>query len=248
MQNRYVADIGDYLKFAILRRLAPGRKLGVAWWLFPDEDHNADGRHRTYLERQNEWRKFDPILFDVLVKIAQEQSRDVRAIENSCLLPNAVFASDLVPCDVLPFSQRPESRRRWFEGIKSKVRDCNLVFLDPDNGVAPKGLKLTERRAGKSVTLEEIEALQENGRSLVVYHHQTRVKGGHRFEIRNLSARLRSCGLYISGALRARPWSPRVFFIINGDRELQDRAKSIADVWGHRVEWYSDAELLKYAG
>lgn len=43
MQNRYVADIGDFVKFAILRGLAVGRSLGVVWWLFPDEYHNADG-------------------------------------------------------------------------------------------------------------------------------------------------------------------------------------------------------------
>ena len=37
MQNRYVGDIGDYLKLGILRALSPGYHLGVAWWLFPDE-------------------------------------------------------------------------------------------------------------------------------------------------------------------------------------------------------------------
>jgi len=30
MQNRYVADIGDYVKLAILRALSPDRNLGVA--------------------------------------------------------------------------------------------------------------------------------------------------------------------------------------------------------------------------
>lgn len=43
MQNRYVGDIGDYVKLAILRALLPGRRLGVAWWLYPDERHNRDG-------------------------------------------------------------------------------------------------------------------------------------------------------------------------------------------------------------
>ena len=50
MQNRYVGDIGDYLKLGILRALSPGYHLGVAWWLFPDEAHNGDGRHIGYLE------------------------------------------------------------------------------------------------------------------------------------------------------------------------------------------------------
>jgi hypothetical protein len=45
MQDRYAGDIGDFVKLAILRALAPGWHLGVAWWLYPDESHNGDGRH-----------------------------------------------------------------------------------------------------------------------------------------------------------------------------------------------------------
>ena len=43
--HRYVGDIGDYLKFGLLRALSPGHRLGVASWLYPDENHNRDGRH-----------------------------------------------------------------------------------------------------------------------------------------------------------------------------------------------------------
>jgi hypothetical protein len=100
MQNRYVADIGDYVKLAILRRLACGRRLGVAWWLFPNEHHNADGGHREYLGRQNEWKRFDPDLFEALLKIEKEKTWNVHALEEAALLPNAVFASDPVPCEV----------------------------------------------------------------------------------------------------------------------------------------------------
>ena len=64
VQNRYVGDIGDYLKLGILRALLPGHRLGVAWWLYPDENHNRDGRHVGYLQRPNRWRHFDPALFD----------------------------------------------------------------------------------------------------------------------------------------------------------------------------------------
>jgi hypothetical protein len=74
MQNRYVGDIGDYVKLAILRALAHDRRLGVAWWLFPDERHNADGGHREYLERADEWKRFDSSLFEKLVLINKEGS------------------------------------------------------------------------------------------------------------------------------------------------------------------------------
>ena len=77
MQNRYVGDIGDYLKLGILRALSPGYRLGVAWWLFPDQDHNKDGRHIGYLDQPDRWRHFDPQLFDALGNIVSLGQRNV---------------------------------------------------------------------------------------------------------------------------------------------------------------------------
>ena len=46
MQNRYTGDIGDFAKYGLLRALCPGHRLGVAWYLYPDESHNEDGTPR----------------------------------------------------------------------------------------------------------------------------------------------------------------------------------------------------------
>jgi hypothetical protein len=62
MHNRYVGDIGDYVKLGILCTLSPKYRLGVAWWLFLDEVHNDDGRHIGYLPRSEEWRRYNPHL------------------------------------------------------------------------------------------------------------------------------------------------------------------------------------------
>ena len=46
MQNRYAGDIGDYGKLGLLRSLSrTGLRIGVNWYLTPDEDRNGDGRH-----------------------------------------------------------------------------------------------------------------------------------------------------------------------------------------------------------
>lgn len=240
MQNRYVGDIGDYVKLAILRKLAHERSLGVVWWLFPDERHNADGGHRKYLEQPKKWKRFDPDLFEALLEIETQKKLDVHALETASGFRNAVFVSDPVPCEMRPFTRRPAERNRWLERIKEKLKDCDLVFLDPDNGIASERLKLTQRCAGKSVTIDEIKALQDSNRAMVVYHHQTRFRGGHTSEIHHLSARLRKSGLHVSGALRAKPWSPRIFFILNGDKELHDRAKRIAENWENLIPWHPD--------
>jgi hypothetical protein len=247
MQNRYVADIGDYVKLAILRRLVGKRsrmRLGVAWWLFPDENHNRDGNHRKYLQRPSVWRGLDPNLFDALKKIDNKKRRSVRALQQTTILPNAVFASKPIPCDLRPFEQRPSERKKWVAEIKVRLSKCDFIFLDPDNGIAPDGLRLTQRRAGKSVTIDEIAELTRN-RTPVVYHHQTRRVGRHHSEMCALATRLRKRGLRVSGALRAKPWSPRVFFILNGNRELQKRARAVAEAWNGKVSWHPDVELLR---
>ena len=89
MQNRYVGDIGDYLKLGILRALSPGFHLGIAWWLFPDESHNRDGRHISYLSHPDQWRHFDPDLFDTLREIVFTR----RKRPTSSLVPCSLVSS-----------------------------------------------------------------------------------------------------------------------------------------------------------
>jgi hypothetical protein len=54
MQNRYVGDVGDFAKYALLRSISNGTpralRLAVIWYLYPDEIHNSDGRHVSYLD------------------------------------------------------------------------------------------------------------------------------------------------------------------------------------------------------
>jgi hypothetical protein len=55
VQDRYAGDLGDYLKFGLLRSLVPADspaslRLGVVWYRTLDEAHNADGKHIAYLQ------------------------------------------------------------------------------------------------------------------------------------------------------------------------------------------------------
>jgi hypothetical protein len=81
MQDRYVGDIGDYVKLAILRALSPGRRLGIAWWLFPDSGSVGDGRHISYLGAPTKWRHLDPQLYDALEQVVASGSRKITALE-----------------------------------------------------------------------------------------------------------------------------------------------------------------------
>ena len=96
MQNRYVGDVGDFVKLALLRMLSPGHQIGVVWYLVADERHNGDGRHITYLKK-DEWRQLDPELFDGLRRIVENSERSIAALEQSGFLQNCRFMSSQVP-------------------------------------------------------------------------------------------------------------------------------------------------------
>jgi hypothetical protein len=125
MQNRYVGDIGDYLKLGILRALSPGYHVGV-------EVHNSDGRHIGYLGRADLWRHFDPYLFDTLRGIVSSGRQSVRELEAANILPGATFASEFVPAGGPP-TQRGQARREWLEAVQRKFEGTDLLFLDPWN-------------------------------------------------------------------------------------------------------------------
>lgn len=230
MQDRYVGDIGDFVKIALLRALSPGRSLGVAWFLTPDEQHNGDGRHIAYLSRPDSWRPLDPSVFDGLHALINRGTRSIDELEH--LLPEARFHRRRLV--------EPQSRPGWFEELDTSLSDCDFLFLDPDNGLEPAGYRAGRAKSIKSVTYDEVARLLRPGRALVIYHHQTRMPGGHDQEIQTLAQRLRQIGASSVVALRAKPYSPRVFFIVNGDPAMIERARQFAHKWQGLVTLHED--------
>jgi hypothetical protein len=238
MQNRYVGDIGDFVKLGILRALGSAGRLGVAWWLHPDEGHNADGRHTTYLGREA-WRRLDPPLFDALKAIVEAEQRNVAALQGADLLPGALYAIEPIPTEG-PALARRRAREAWFEGLTSQLATCDLVFVDPDNGLETSRFSPAARRCAKCVSLAELIALATPGRTLLVYHHQTRRVGGHEAELAHWGARLQSAGFTLVDAIRAPRYSPRAFFLLNAPEPMRDRARALCDAWDGVLEWRPD--------
>lgn len=224
MQNCYTGDIGDYVKYALLRVLTHGQSLGVAWYLYPAED-NSDGQHVDYLNRPKEWRRYDCELFDKLYNIVNgDGKRSVSAIEESGILGTAVFSGK-----VLEPSKSREWRLNWFKDVQSKLKNCNIIFADPDNSLREdekfdEGDNWSE---WKRIPLREAKDLA-NGRTAIIYHHHGRPKGGIPLEINYWKEKLGVDTL----ALRWRPWGNRTFFIINPTVDMGRRLKKFEEKWG----------------
>ena len=225
MQDRYAGDVGDYVKLGLLRALAPGKSLGVAWYRYPDEDHNGDGRHITYLDSPGgEIARLDPELFDHLRSVTRSE-RSIRSLLP--VLPEVVSSDTALDVTAIPLRQRRDWRVDWFDQVLADLEDCDLVFADPDNGIVDDADRRKGRKVfGKQMPLAEVQALAQ-GRTAVVYHHNTRRKGGHDAEVDHWMAEIGAPTL----AVRAKAYSCRTFFIINPDDEIAGRARTFCARW-----------------
>ena len=230
MKDAYAGDIGDYVKLALLRTLAADRTLSVAWYRTSDDATRNDGRHVGYLDdaRERDWRHLDPDLYDQLRMMrGSEGGRTIAALQRILEAPGREFFDVLL--------DGPSGRAVWFARLTHWLARSDILFLDPDNGIASAGFS----GSTKSVTLEEVSYLRDKARTVIIYHHQTRAKGGHVEEIEHIGRSLVDPYEYQAVcALRAKSWSPRAFLIISPDRELWARSQAFAAAWSPHVSFH----------
>lgn len=93
MQDRYTGDIGDFGKLGLLRQLeSTGLSIGVNWYRTPDEMHNSDGLHISYL-RSEQFRSCDPNLWAALGNIVNSGKREIAALEQAGILSATYFGT-----------------------------------------------------------------------------------------------------------------------------------------------------------
>lgn len=220
MQDRYVGDIGDFAKYGLLRAIRGGRRLGVAWYFRPDNGPAGDGRHTDYLGEPDAWRRLDPELFDALARLVPDH-RSVPDVEQSGVLGDATFARE-------PLEASGAGRDAWFERVLGQLAGCDLVYADPDKGLVRDG---DLRGSGEHISVGEANALAE-GRTAVIYHHNTRRMGGHHTEIAHLKSHLPAGTV----AWYWRRVSNRTFFVIHPNAEIRERLRNFANRWGNYGE------------
>lgn len=239
MQDRYTGDIGDYVKYALLRliRKVEGGRLGVAWYLYPDEP-NGDGGHLEYLDRRRrkDWEHLDKELYWKLKEIVERKARKVASIEcdSEILGGNTKFFSkslapphDMEKNTVANHQRRKKWRREWFEESRRKLDECRVIFVDPDNGLyETEKFRYGTAKHWKRIPLNEVETLAHGGRTVVVYHHHTHRKGGNIQEINYWLSKLGRNAI----AVRSRAFSPRSFFIVNPSERLTEDVSRFVDM------------------
>jgi hypothetical protein len=229
MQNRYVGDVGDFGKYALLRALCqpePVISLAVIWCLFPDESFNNDGRHISYL-RDKRFEQLDVTLHRELSNIVFQARRSIASIGFSgCLPASTVFCTDPIS-DIDQITGGPRERLRyraeWLEACLYHTDKCDLVFFDPDNGVETASIPKHHPKGGKYIYWDELSPFWQRGNSLLIYHHLNRTTlATHQVQIlaRRFAAELDKAHVV---PLVFRRGSSRVFWLIHRGDDLGSR-------------------------
>ncbi len=168
MKDQYFGDQTDYIKYGVLRSLsAAGLDLGIHWAHTPN-DGSSDGSRLTYLSKSNEWRHYDPPVFDLLKQSVENDNRQLRVVESENLIPNSTMCFD-------EWTDDHEGRTTSLIGFLESLQPGSLVFLDPDNGLEVQSTPYGSPASHKYVYLEELASVWQSGHSILLYQHFPRV-------------------------------------------------------------------------
>jgi hypothetical protein len=262
MQDRYAGDLGDFLKLGLLRWLvapsfdAPPHRLGVVWYLAPDESHNADGKHVTYLDPQSaagrKLRPLDPDLYDRLTAMVAGGVRSVARLETSGVLPagSRTFGEVLQFGDLAPGarSARIDRRRAWICEALRATQECSVVFVDPDNGLRRSDHSMAPHRSKseKHAYFDELQSFVARGQSLVAYHHADRSAAVPVQAKLRMADAAEELGVEPLAAVRASRGTSRLFLVVPAPTHREGLRARLQDLerspWADELVVYWDAD------
>lgn len=176
MQDRYAGDIGDFAKFGLLKALlSEFCSLGVNWYKAEppesewDKDtgtfHHEDGKHKI----SPKYFACDEPLASALREISESNVRSIARLEQAALLDpgKTVYYHEVISV---------ADRRQWHNNALQTLAPCEIVFLDPDNGLNVKSVGKGSEKSVKYVWDAELGDYLRRGQSVVFYNHRPRKK------------------------------------------------------------------------
>ena len=168
MKNQYFGDGNDYSKYGILRILCDcfPSDVAVCWMLTPDDSTTDGTQHRDYINKPEKYRHCDPHVFDQLRElIINHKANDVSHAQRVIGKHNLKFIDTIIPDDL-------EGRAKYFDMVKREISDCDLVFFDPDVGLAPDSVKKGSKDSSRHLFWDELaDFYNEQHKSILLYQH-----------------------------------------------------------------------------
>lgn len=229
MQERYLGDSHDFIKFALLRHIAHRVELdiGVNWYLTNPEDvdkpGNNDGNKRHHIggKKWKNWQALDQELFELIQVYSMPENRQISSFQNSNILPEqTVYYDTIVP---------REARDRWQSNARAQLARPNVIFLDPDNGFEVKSM--TQTTAAKYAFYSEMTEWYSAGNVVVCIQFARQcdpIKRGK--DVREKLCRVTNCSVKLP-IIRGRV-APNILFITLAPEHLVEQMHSVLSSFG----------------
>ena len=129
----------------------------------------TDGNNNGYFQKVGEWRHYESDIFDFLYEsVVVKKIKDLDLVEKQNIIPGASYFTKILSDNLF-------DRQLYFERLGKIVKSYDLVFFDPDNGIAIPSVIKGRKNSSKYIYWDEMEDIWKRGLSLLVYQHFPRV-------------------------------------------------------------------------
>ena len=236
MKNQYFGDENDYRKYGLLRVLTNRGSLGTGiCWMLTDSDGRNHGGRINYLTRPKKWQRYDPDLYDALVRIVGvDRCRDVARADDPGIIKGMIFQSSMI-------GDNRVERQKYFQETMHRFKGLDLIFFDPDNGIEVRSTPLGRMGSCKYVYWNELKDTFDAGHSLLVYQHFPFEK--RKAFIERLTREL--TGTLNAGEVHAYKTAHVVFFLVPQERHIEYFQKRFPEV---NLKWEGQIQGTIYQG
>lgn len=243
VQDRYVGDIGDFANHGLLRTICgtpearvAGLKLGVIEYYnkpTTTDSKKGDGSKIEYLKvSNNNASAYRDCAEDLYDKIQKRVGKSLVCKTELKIDPDK--AREILPVDeryhcelVLPYQ-----RGAWIKSAINKIDDANIVFVNPDTGIATPIMNKkakdfpNRKRETQHIYIDELQEISDAGKSIIIYQHKPRdLRNEDRAEWTKETANILRQELKFvchGWAFWWHPLVPRVYFIVARTQEHRD--------------------------
>ena len=239
MKHQYFGDVSDYKKYSVLRAVSNNGQLKtLLCWLLTPNDLRTDGGNSTYLRKPEEWRNFESDIFDFIHEtLVVNETKDLNLVEQKSIVPNTTYFWEIL-------TDNKQQREEYFEQAKVLSQEHDIVFLDPDNGIATGSVVKGRKNSSKYVFWDEIQDLWEGNQSLLIYQHFPRVNRMN--YINRLFDEIRDkVGAEDMYAIKT---SHMVYFLLSKEHHQEhfdDLKERIESRWGSGIEVHRSSSTIR---
>ena len=263
VQDRYVGDIGDFSNNGLLRAICgtpekrvAGLKLGVIEYFNEPTSANSgkgDGGKIEYLKfsknNDSAYLECDEVLYRNLQK----------RVGKSLVCKNELKIDPDKARELLPVDERyhcalvnPYQRVEWVKSAIMKIDDANIVFVNPDMGIATsimcKKANANQKRSTEHIYIDELQEINDSNKSLIIYQHVAQGTGTVEKLTDTTVARLRQ-ELQLGPAQKV--WvfrwhrvSSRLYFVVARNQDHKDLIEARLKVF-RESQWFKKGHFSK---